>query len=128
MSEPYRGHCDYCPPNGLVHVLEAGVFFILLYDKDNRSKHKSRDKEEKEEKSELHVNCLKKQGVYKKTDEKIEIDLSFDLNNKVYLKTRSRLINWFAFITTLRASKELSISTLIFSFSCLKEALRFATW
>ena len=90
MSEPYRGHCDYCPPDGLVHVLEAGVFFILLYDKNNRSKHKSRNKEEKEEKSELHVNCLKNKVFIKKTD---EIYLYFGLNNnKVYLKTRSRLM------------------------------------
>ena len=66
MSEPYRGHCDDRPPDGLVHVLEAGVFFILLYDKDNRSKHKSRNKEEQEEKSELHVNCLKNKVFIKK--------------------------------------------------------------
>jgi len=59
VSIANRGHCDDRPPDGVVHVLEDGVFFILLNDKDNRSKHKSRNKEEKEEKSELHVNCLK---------------------------------------------------------------------
>ena len=64
MSEPYRGHSDYCPPDGIVHVLEAGELFILLNGKDNRSKHKCRNKEEKEEKSKLHENCLKKHGVH----------------------------------------------------------------
>ena len=66
MSEPYRGHSDYCPPDGIVHVLEAGELFILLNGKDNRSKHKSRNKEEKEEKSELHVNGLKNKVFIKK--------------------------------------------------------------
>ena len=89
MSEPYRGHCDDRPPYGVVHILEAGELFILLNGKDNRCKHKSRNKEEKEEKSKLHVNCLKYMVFIKRND---KIDMSYGLHNKVYLKTRSRLM------------------------------------